>query len=105
MVFGIQLLEPSGWGIVSLIALAILRGYLVPRRVVEDLRKDRDERVAEFKGLAEMWRRAYELEHQSHARLIEHSDLSIETARTATAAVVALQAVAAPVEGDPHAAA
>lgn len=100
MVFGIQILEPSGWGIVALIALAIIRGYLVPRSTVEDMRKDRDERVAEFRGLAEMWRRAYEMEHLSHRRLQEHSDLSIETARTATAA---LRAVAEPAEGDPDA--
>lgn len=104
MIFGVQVLEPSGWGIVALVALAVLRGHLLPRRTVQDEREVWQGRLDQQAALAEMWRRAWETEHQSHARLIEHSDLSIETARTATAAVAALQAVTAP-EGDPHAAA
>lgn len=101
MVFGIQLLEPSGWGIVALIALAVLRGYLVPRRILEDVRKDRDDRVAEAHAIAEMWHAAYEYEREARGQLAQHSELSIATASAATAA---LRAVAAPAgEGNPDA--
>lgn len=101
MLGGIPLLVPSAYGLISLIVLAVLRGYLVPRRILEDVRKDRDDRVAEAHALAEMWRSAYEYEREARGKLAEHSDLSIATARTATAALRAV--TAPPVEGDPDA--
>lgn len=97
----VPVLVPSAYGLLGLIVLAVLRGDLVPRRILKDVRQDRDERVAEARALAEVWRSAYEFEREANGQLLEHGQLSIETARTATAMV---RAVAAPaVEGDPDA--
>lgn len=98
---GIPLLVPSAYGLIALIVLAVLRGYLVPRRVLEDVRQDRDDRVAEARALADAWRQAYEFERDANGQLREHGQLSLDTARTATAVVRAITAPS--VEGDPDA--
>lgn len=101
MLSDVPVLVPSAYGLLSLVVLAVLRGYLVPRRILEDVRKDRDERVAEARALAEVWRQAWEIEREANGQLLGHGQLSIETARTATAVVRAM--TAPPVEGDPDA--
>lgn len=90
MVFGIQILEPSGWGIVALTALAILRGLLVTRRALEDERGNWREQLERERAISEMWRSAYEYEREARGQEAEHGSLSIETARTATAALRAV---------------
>lgn len=104
MPFGFSILVPSVYGLLGVVVLAVLRGYLVPRRILEDVRRDRDDRVAEARALAETWRIAYEFEREANGQLREHGQLSIETARTATAVVRAI-AAPAPLEGDPDASA
>ena len=44
-----ELLTRGGpWGLIALVVVAILKGWLVPRSIVDDTRKDRDD-----------WRAAY----------------------------------------------
>lgn len=99
---GLSLVQLSAGALVAVIILLVLTGQLVTRRAVEDVRKDRDDRLAEARALAEMWRSAYEFEREARTALSEQSQLSIETARTATAMVRAVAAAPA-VEGDPDA--
>ena len=89
MVFGIQILEPSGWGIVALVAMAVLRGYLVPRRILEDAHEE-----------AERWREAYETEREARQRLVEHSQAGLEAARTTAAVLRATLPAGGAVAGD-----
>ncbi|QKW31417.1 hypothetical protein HUT11_35215 (plasmid) [Streptomyces seoulensis] len=66
---GINLLVQGGAAaIVTLIVLLILRGSIVSRAVLEDVRKDRDARIAELAAERDAWREAY---RQSDAARIE----------------------------------
>ncbi|MEZ7005657.1 hypothetical protein [Streptomyces sp. AD55] len=65
----VSVLLPGGAGaIVTLIVLLILRGNLVSRAVLEDVRKDRDARVAELLEERDAWREAH---RESEAARIE----------------------------------
>lgn len=98
---GLPLVQLSAGALVGIIIVLVLTGQLVTRRALEDVRKDRDARLAEKDALAAMWRQAYEFEREARSQLTEQSQLSIEAAHTATAIA---RAVAAPaVEGDPDA--
>ncbi|MDH2424723.1 hypothetical protein [Sphaerisporangium sp. TRM90804] len=44
----------------------VLKGVLVHRSVVEDVRADRDARVKEANDDADQWRRFWESEHAAH---------------------------------------
>jgi hypothetical protein len=44
--------------IVATFIYAILRGHLVPRRTVEDLRSDKDKQIAELGQVIDLWRSA-----------------------------------------------
>jgi hypothetical protein len=45
-------------GIIAAVLYAILRGHLVPRRVVEDMRSDKDKQIAELGQVIDLWRSA-----------------------------------------------
>jgi len=47
-------------GVLAIVFGLILTGRLVPRRVVSDIRSDRDERIAEMREEVITWRSAYE---------------------------------------------
>jgi hypothetical protein len=49
----------SGWALAGLFVVAIIRGRIVARSVVEDVRTDRTDRVAEARAETERWRQAY----------------------------------------------
>jgi len=48
----------GGVGIVAAFLYAILRGHLVPRRVVEDMRSDKDKQISELGQVIDLWRGA-----------------------------------------------
>lgn len=79
----VPVLVPSAYGlIIALLAavfIAVLRGLLVPRKVLEDAQAE-----------AERWQRAYENERAARERLIEHSQAAIEAAKTTAAVLTAL---------------
>jgi hypothetical protein len=52
--------------IVGALARVIIKGTLVPRSTVDDVRKDRDERVAAAERQAAEWRKLWESEHGAH---------------------------------------
>lgn len=66
---GVNVLVQGGAAaLVTLIVLLILRGGLVSRAVLEDVRKDRDARIAELVAERDAWREAH---RQSEAARIE----------------------------------
>lgn len=56
---GVSWLQWSAGAIVVLAVVMVLTGRLVPSRAVKELRKDRDERVAEVRAEVQVWRDAY----------------------------------------------
>lgn len=63
-----QLPIVQGGAVVVLLAVMwlIYTGRLVPRSTLDDVRTDRDARVAEANADAEEWRRLWQLEHEAH---------------------------------------
>lgn len=88
--FGVSLPVTEG-GLIALIVVLVLTGWLVPRRLLQDARKE-----------AASWREAYQLERQAREKLIEHAQLAVDTARTTTALLEAVRGKGAS-EGEPDA--
>ncbi len=65
---GINVASGGAAALVTLVVLLILLGRLVPRSVLEDVRKDRDARVAEALAERDTWRKAHQ---ESEAARIE----------------------------------
>lgn len=56
---GINVLQGGAAAILALVVLFILVGRLVPRATVNDVRADRDARIAELAQERDTWRAAY----------------------------------------------
>lgn len=95
---GINLLVQGGAGaLVTLVALLIFRGNLVPRSVLQDVRKDRDDRIAELVKDRDMWREAH---RESEAARIEAQNQVGELVELARVADHVLRAIRGEVSGD-----
>jgi hypothetical protein len=70
---------------------AILRGKLVPRSVVDDVRKDRDERLAEKDRMLSLWEATALKKDQALAELIPAIREQTETGRMNLAVLEALK--------------
>lgn len=80
----ITVVQGGAAGLVVLVVILILRGALVPRSVVRDLRADRDTRIAEIMHERDTWRAAYETsEAGRHLAEAQAAEL-LELSRTAT---------------------
>lgn len=94
----IGVLLPGGAGaIVTLIVLLILRGSLVSRAVLEDVRKDRDDRVAELVAERNAWREAH---RESESARIEAQNQVGELLELSRVADHVLRAIRGEVPGD-----
>jgi F0F1-type ATP synthase membrane subunit b/b' len=94
----LSVLLPGGAGaIVTLIVLLILNGRLVARSVLEDVRKDRDDRIAELIKDRDMWRAAH---RESEAARIEATSQVGELLELARVADHVLRAIRREVPGD-----
>lgn len=94
----IGVLLPGGAGaIVTLIVLLILKGHLVSRAVLEDVRKDRDARVAELAKDRDLWRDAH---RESEAARIEAQSQVGELVELARLTDRVLHAIRGEVPGD-----
>ena len=103
--FGLSVSQVSA-GVALVVVLAfvvwlVLTDRLVTRRRLEDVREDRDARVAEAYALAAMWRQAFELERTARERMSGHSEVAIEAARTTTAILQALPMPEGSANADP----
>lgn len=94
----IGVLLPGGAGaLVTLIVLLILRGNLVSRAVLEDVRKDRDARVAELAAERNAWREAHK---ESEAARIEAQNQVGELLELSRVADHVLRAIRGEVPGN-----
>ncbi|MFJ8657437.1 hypothetical protein ACIRNU_34505 [Streptomyces rochei] len=94
----VNVLLPGGAGaIVTLIVLLILRGSLVSRAVLEDVRQDRDARVAELVAERDAWRAAH---RESEAARIEAQNQIGELLELSRVADHVLRAIRGEVPGD-----
>lgn len=105
MFFDATTLQVSAAALVTLVVILVLTGRLVPRRVVEDLRSDRDAQLAAARAEAATWQRAYEIEQHARRVQAEQIEALLEVGRTTSRVLGVLPAVAAAIEEKPHEAA
>lgn len=80
---GISLIQGGAAGLVGLVVILILRGALVPRSVLQDVRADRDARCLELAAERDTWRAAHqEAEEARHVAQGQVGEL-LELSRTA----------------------
>lgn len=70
----------SGWAIVAVFVIAIMRGNLVPRRTYDDILHDRDE-----------WRAAQRISESARIESDLHRHVGVEAAQTFAALMGELQ--------------
>lgn len=86
----ISVLPTGAAGLVALIVILVLRGALVPRSTLRDLRSDRDARIAELREECETWRAAYETSEAGRHLAQEQARELLELSRTATHVLTSL---------------
>ena len=94
---GVGVAQGGAAAIVTLVVLLILLGRLVPRSVLEDVRKDRDARVAEIIAERDTWRAAH---RESEAARIEAQNQVGELLELSRTADRVLRAIRGEVPGD-----
>jgi hypothetical protein len=94
---GINVASGGAAALVTLVVLLILMGRLVPRSVLEDVRKDRDARVAEVIGERDTWRDAH---RESEAARMESQAQVGELLELSRTADHVLRAIRGEVPGD-----
>lgn len=115
---GISATQGGAAALIVLVVILILTGRLVPRSVVRDIRKDRDERVAEAQEQTAIWREAYQLSKQAQDIMLLQTRQQLEVGRTVNQVLQSLPTTAPAVtpvlpapprvsggEGDPNASA
>lgn len=80
---GIDVAQGGAAALVTLVVLLILLGRLVPRSVLQDVRADRDARIAEIAAERDTWRDAHK--ESEAARIDAQSQVGelLELSRTA----------------------
>jgi hypothetical protein len=84
-------IESGAAGILLLTVIGILTGRLVPRRSLDDVRADRDARLAEWSRQVDQWRDAYQLECRARQELAAQVDELLEVARATDRMVQVMQ--------------
>jgi hypothetical protein len=69
--------------ILSAVVMLILLGRLVPRSVLEDVRTDRDARLAELAAERDAWRAAHDRSEEARHLAQDQAAIALEVARTA----------------------
>ncbi|MGW2739137.1 hypothetical protein ACWC4D_33680 [Streptomyces sp. NPDC001288] len=94
---GLNVAQGGAIAILALAVLLILRGHLVPRSVLEDVRKDRDDRLAELSAERDKWRDAHK---ESEAARVEAQSQVGELLELSRTADYVLRALRGEVHGD-----
>lgn len=86
---GFSVSDISTAGTLLLAVLLVLSGWLVPRKIVQDLRDDRDSRLLEARNETANWQKAYqasdaarELQSQQLGQLMELAKTTDQFIRT-----------------------
>lgn len=81
----LQVLQPvTPISLVLTAVYLILSGKIVPRRVVQDLREDRDTRVEEAREQTAIWREAYRVSEEARQKQHDLLRESLEGVHTIT---------------------
>jgi hypothetical protein len=94
---GVSVAQGGAAAIVTLVVLLIIVGRLVPRSVVEDVRKDRDDRLAALVAERDAWREAYRVSETARMESQAQVGELLELSRTAEHV---LRAIRGEVPGD-----
>lgn len=92
--FGIPggvILQGGAAGVLLIVVMAIVTGRLVPRRSLEDVRADRDARIAEEKARGDEWRAAAQTQDARNDVLTQQVGQLLEAARTTNALIEGLK--------------
>lgn len=76
--------------LVGLIVLLVLRGQLVPRRQLEDLRADKDRQIEDLRQERDTWREAHAVSEEARRDAQDQAGELLELSRTAGALMTAL---------------
>jgi hypothetical protein len=80
---GVNIAQGGSVAVLTLVVLFILLGKLVPRSVLEDVRKDRDARVAEVIAERDTWRKAHQESEVARIKAQDQVGELLELSRTA----------------------
>jgi hypothetical protein len=94
---GVNIAQGGAIALVTLVVLLIYRGRLVPRSVLDDVRTDRDARVAELVAERNAWREAY---RESETARVEAQNQVGELLELSRLADRVLRAIRGEVPGD-----
>jgi len=90
--------NPGQWGVVGILAAiivwviyALLKGKLVARRVLDDVRKDRDERLRDQVEIIESWKKAVDKRDEIIAEIIPTLNEIKDLSKTNMAVIDALK--------------
>ncbi|MFR0354182.1 hypothetical protein [Streptomyces sediminimaris] len=79
-------LSPTDIGaaaLVGVIVLLVLRGQLVPRRQLEDLRADKDRQIDDLRAERDTWRQAHAVSEEARRESQDQAGELLELSRTA----------------------
>ncbi|MFJ4617435.1 hypothetical protein [Streptomyces sp. NPDC088812] len=68
--------------LVGLVVLLILRGQLVPRRQLEDLRADKDRQIDDIRAERDTWRQAHTVSEEARHEAQDQAGELLEMSRT-----------------------
>ncbi|MEU9149225.1 hypothetical protein AB0D59_01395 [Streptomyces sp. NPDC048417] len=68
--------------LVGLIVLLVLRGQLVPRRQLEDLRADKDQQIEDLRAERDLWREAHAVSEEARRESQDQAGELLELSRT-----------------------
>lgn len=91
---GFSVQNLSAVGTLLLVVVLILFGLLVPRKVVKDMRDDRDARLVEARVETSNWQKAYQASDQARELQAEQLKNLLELARTTDQFIRTLQRAA-----------
>lgn len=77
--------------VLTLVVLAIITGRLIPRRSLDDVRADRDARIAEERARGDEWRAAAQAQDARNDLLSQQVAQLLDTARTTNALIEGLR--------------
>lgn len=67
MLAGLSAIDMSAAGLLALAVLLVFLGWLVPKSIVAEIRKDRDARLAEARDEINDWKSAFHASEESRA--------------------------------------
>lgn len=94
---GVNVASGGAVALVTLVVLLIFFGKLVPRSVLEDVRKDRNDRIAEVVAERDTWREAHRVSEAARIEAQSQVGELLELSRTADHV---LRAIRGEVPGD-----